>query len=41
MFDDPYRRVPDLTRVKDAIGFAPTRDLDAILNELIDLARRK
>jgi UDP-glucose 4-epimerase len=39
-FDDLHRRVPDLTRIKRAIGFEPTRDLDAILEELIALARR-
>ncbi len=38
-FDDLRRRVPDLTRVGEAIGYRPTRSLDAILTELIDLAR--
>lgn len=38
-FDDLNRRVPDLSRVREAIGFAPTRDLDAILGELVERAR--
>jgi len=38
-FDDLRRRVPDLSRIRDAIGFQPTRDLDAILDELVDHAR--
>ena len=38
-FDDLRRRVPDLSRVRGAIGFAPTKNLDAILRELIDSAR--
>jgi UDP-glucose 4-epimerase len=38
-FDDLPRRVPDLGRVHQAIGYRPSRDLDAILGELIDLAR--
>jgi len=35
-FDDLRRRVPDLSRVNEAIGYRPTHDLDAILNELIE-----
>jgi UDP-glucose 4-epimerase len=38
-FDDLRRRVPDLARIREAIGFEPTRGLEAILEELIDLAR--
>jgi UDP-glucose 4-epimerase len=38
-FDDLRRRVPDLSRIRAAIGFAPTRSLDDILTELIALAR--
>jgi UDP-glucose 4-epimerase len=38
-FDDLRRRVPDLSRIREAIGFAPTRNLDDILAELIRLAR--
>jgi len=38
-FDDLPRRVPDLSRVRAAIDFQPTRDLHAILNELTANAR--
>lgn len=31
-FEDIRRRVPDLTRIREAIGFAPTKDLDAIID---------
>ncbi|MFG0262251.1 MAG: NAD-dependent epimerase/dehydratase family protein [Novipirellula sp. JB048] len=31
-FEDIRRRVPDLTRIRDAIGFTPSRDLDAIID---------
>lgn len=40
-FDDLRRRVPDLTRVREAINFQPRRSLDEILKELIELERRK
>jgi UDP-glucose 4-epimerase len=40
-FDDLRRRVPNLTRVKEAIGFAPTRTLDMILKQLIDIAQQR
>ncbi len=39
-FDDLMRRVPDLKRVREAIGFKPERNLDQILTELIDMARK-
>ncbi len=38
-FDDLPRRVPDLNRIRRAIGFAPTYNLDAIIDELIEQAR--
>jgi len=38
-FDDLRRRVPDLTRIREAIGYAPSRNLDQILTELIEQAR--
>ncbi len=38
-FDDLRRRVPDLSRVREAIGFAPRRQLDDILRELIETQR--
>lgn len=37
-FDDLTRRVPDLTKVRAAIGFSPTKKLDDILGQLIELA---
>lgn len=38
-FDDPQRRVPDISRLRRAIGFVPRYSLDQTLKELIDLAR--
>jgi UDP-glucose 4-epimerase len=38
-FEDPQRRVPDLRRIRAAIGFEPRYDLDRTLSELIALAR--
>lgn len=38
-FDDPRRRAPDLRRIREAIGFQPSRSLDKIIEELIQLAR--
>lgn len=38
-FDDLRRRVPDLGRVREAIGYEPSRDLNQILTELIEQAR--
>lgn len=39
-FEDPFqRRVPDLTKVRQAIGFKPRYTLDQTLRELIDIAR--
>ncbi len=34
-FDDMRRRVPDLTKVRKAIGYEPTRSLDDILDDVI------
>ena len=34
-FDDLTRRVPDLTKIRAAIGFTPTKKLDDILRQLI------
>jgi UDP-glucose 4-epimerase len=39
-FEDPQRRVPDLRRIRAAIGFEPRYDLDRTLTELIALARQ-
>jgi UDP-glucose 4-epimerase len=38
-FEDLRRRVPDLSRIHEAIGYRPSRGLDQILTELIDRAR--
>jgi len=35
-FEDIRRRVPDLTRIKDTIGYRPTRDLDAIIDSVVE-----
>jgi UDP-glucose 4-epimerase len=33
-FDDMRRRVPDLTRVRELIGWAPKHSLDAIITQV-------
>ncbi|NNE00530.1 MAG: SDR family NAD(P)-dependent oxidoreductase [Pirellulaceae bacterium] len=35
-FEDIRRRVPDLTRIREAIGYAPTKDLDAIIDAVAE-----
>lgn len=35
-FEDPRDRVPDLARIREAIGFAPTRSLEQTLSELLE-----
>src|SRR5262249_54374387 len=39
-FEDTRRRVPDISKLRDAIGFAPEVDLDASLRKVIDYYRR-
>lgn len=39
-FADPARRVPDLTRIRQAIGYEPQWTLDRTLEELISLQRQ-
>lgn len=34
-FEDMQRRMPDLTKIKAAIGFTPTKNLDNILDDVI------
>ncbi len=34
-FEDMRRRQPDISRIREAIGWRPTRDLDAILRDVI------
>ena len=38
-FEDIRRRVPDLTRIREAIGYAPTHDLDAIVQSVYESKR--
>jgi UDP-glucose 4-epimerase len=33
-FEDIRRRVPDLSRIRAAIDYAPTKDLDAIIDSV-------
>jgi UDP-glucose 4-epimerase len=33
-FEDIRRRVPDLTRLRNAIGYSPSKDLDAIIRDV-------
>ena len=33
-FEDIHRRVPDISKIKQAIGWAPTKDLDAIIKDI-------
>jgi len=40
-FDDMRRRVPDLTRARQLIGFEPTRCLDQILGDVIRFERNR
>jgi UDP-glucose 4-epimerase len=35
-FDDLPRRVPDLTKIKNAIGFTPHYSLDQIIKSVLD-----
>ena len=39
-FEDMQRRVPDTTKAKAAIGFKPTMDLEGIIKDVIEYARR-
>jgi UDP-glucose 4-epimerase len=36
-FEDIQRRVPDITKVKNAIGWAPTKDLAQIISDIAGL----
>jgi nucleoside-diphosphate-sugar epimerase len=40
-FEDMPRRVPDLTRVKELVGYEPRYTLDDILHQVIEYFRRK
>ena len=39
-FEDMLRRVPDTARISGLLGWAPTRSLDQILQDVIDYERR-
>jgi len=39
-FDDMMRRIPDLSRANDLLGWRPTTSLDEIISELIALTRK-
>ncbi|MBU4342764.1 MAG: GDP-mannose 4,6-dehydratase [Candidatus Omnitrophica bacterium] len=39
-FEDMQRRVPDTTKAKATIGFKPTIDLDGIIRDVVEYARR-
>jgi UDP-glucose 4-epimerase len=36
-FEDIQRRVPDISKVKNAIGWAPTKDLTQIISDIAGL----
>ncbi len=40
-FEDMVRRIPDTTKIHDALGWSTTRTLDAILSDVIDFERTK
>jgi nucleoside-diphosphate-sugar epimerase len=39
-FEDMYRRVPDISRIRATIGWSPTRSLDEIIADVIEYHRR-
>ena len=40
-FEDMPRRVPDLSKIHALVGYAPQRDLDTILTDVIDYFQRQ
>jgi UDP-glucose 4-epimerase len=40
-FEDMLRRVPDISKIKELVGYEPTRKLDQILQSVIDYRRTK
>jgi UDP-glucose 4-epimerase len=40
-FEDMPRRVPDLSKIHALVGYAPQRDLDTILTDVIDFFQRQ
>ena len=39
-FEDIRRRVPDLTRIRETIGYEPTKDLPAIIDAVAEYAKK-
>ena len=39
-YEDMPRRVPDTTKIRELIGFRPTRNLDQIIESVVDSTRR-
>ena len=40
-FEDMYRRVPDIGKIRDSVGWAPKTCLDDTLREIIDHLRKE
>jgi UDP-glucose 4-epimerase len=40
-FEDMLRRIPDITRIHELLGWTPTSDLDATLADVVDHHRRE
>jgi UDP-glucose 4-epimerase len=40
-FEDMMRRIPDIRRVKECVGYQPTRNLDQILKDVIAFERER
>ena len=40
-FEDMPRRVPDLTKIEDLIGYRPQHSLDDVLTQVIEYFRKK
>ena len=40
-FEDMDRRVPDLSKISNLLGYRPTRSLDNIIDDVIDYMRRR
>jgi UDP-glucose 4-epimerase len=38
-FEDMPRRVPDLTKIRDLVGYAPRVELDEILRRVVEHSR--
>ena len=38
-FEDMQRRVPDISKIKSVIGWAPSRNLDVIISDIAESLR--